>query len=212
MWFQELADSQVLHEIRGYPDPFRKIAWFLAQDVTGTKFLLGYHWQLDRWCYADSNVSEMCIMATPGVTWDGIDALYPNWDSADVPWDSALLSGGALRFAAFTPDNRLGFFTGEPRAARLNTADVQLSAGSRSFLRQARAIADCRDFALTAITSDKHGGTRTEGQPASPYAATGICHFRSSALLHSFRMEIPQGTEWTHAIGIEPEARPEGQR
>lgn len=211
-WFQELADSQYLREIRGYPDPFRKIAWFQAQDVTGAKFLLGYHWQLDRWCFADNNVSEMCIMATPGIAWDGIESLFPDWDSADIPWDSALLSGGALRFAAFTTDNRLGFFTGEPRAARLTTADVQLNAGARSFVQQARAVADCRDFTLTAITSDKHGGARAEGMPVSPYPATGVCHFRSSGLLHAFRMEIPQGADWKHAIGIDPVARPEGQR
>lgn len=212
LWFQGLADSQYVPEIRGFPDPFRKIAWFQSQDTTGTKFLLGYHWQLDRWLYADNNVSEMCIMATPGITWDGIETLYPNWDSADIPWDSALLSGGALRFAAFTTDNKLGFFTGLPRAATLTTADVELNGGSRSFLQQARVYTDCSAFTLKAITSDKHGGTRTTGSAVAPYGATGLCHFRSSALLHAFQMDIPAGTDWNHVMGIEPVARREGAR
>ena len=212
LWFQGLADSQYVPEIRGFPDPFRKIAWFQSQDTTGTKFLLGYHWQLDRWLYADNNLSEMCIMATPGITWDGIETLFPNWDSADIPWDSAILSGGALRFAAFDNDNKLGFFTGLPRAATLNTADVELNSGSRSFLQQARVYTDCSDFALSVITSDKHGGPRTTGSPVAPYGATGLCHFRSSALLHAFQMDIPSGVDWNHVIGIEPKARSEGQR
>ncbi|KRA00239.1 hypothetical protein ASD64_01300 [Mesorhizobium sp. Root157] len=211
-WFQELADSLYLKETRGFADPFRKIAWFQAQDVTGTKFLLGYNWQLDRWCYADNNVSEMCIMATPGITWDGMEALYPDWDSVDLPWDSALLSGGALRFAAFDADNKLGFFTGLPRACTLTTADVELNPGSRSFLQQARVYTDCTDFTLKAITSDKHGGTRTVGSAVVPYGATGLCHFRSSALLHAFQMDIPAGTDWNHVMGVEPVARPEGRR
>lgn len=212
MWFQDKADSLHLEEMRGFADPFRKIAWFQAQDANGAKFLVGYNWQLDRWCYADNNASEMCIMATPGVTWDGIEALYPDWDSADIPWDSALLAGGALRFAAFTTDNKLGFFTGLPRTASLTTADIQLSAGSRSFVQGARVIADCQDFTLTAIASDKHGGTRTESAAASPYPATGMCHFRSSGLLHAFRMDIPQGADWSHVMAVDPSARPEGLR
>jgi hypothetical protein len=154
----------------------------------------------------------MCIMATPGVTWDGIETLFATWDDADIPWDSALLSGGALRFAAFDTNNRLGFFTGLPRAATLTTADIELNPGSRSFLQQSRVYTDCSDFTLSVITSDKHGGTRTAGSPVAPYGATGLCHFRSSALLHAFQMDIPAGTDWSHVIGIEPVARAEGRR
>lgn len=212
MWFQELADSAYVREVRGYPDPFRKIAWWQFQDTSGIKYLLGYHWQLDRWCFGDNNVSEMCIMATPGITWDGIEALFPDWDSATVPWDSAILSGGALRFAAFDTNNRLGFFTGSPRAARLVTADVELNPGSRSFLQRARVYTNCADFTLRAITSDKHGGTRTTGPAVHPYGSTGFCHFRTPGLLHAFRMDIPAGTDWGHVMGVEAVARREGQR
>lgn len=211
-WFNGLVDSQYVTAIRGFADPFRKIAWFQAQDTTGIKFLLGYHWQLDRWCYADNNVSEMAIMATPGITWDGIETLYASWDAADIPWDSALLSGGALRFAAFTTDNKLGFFTGLPRAATLTTADVQLNAGMRSFLQEARVVTDAPSYTLKAVTSDKHGGTRTEGTAVTASSVTGICHFRSSALLHAFKLEIPAGTDWNHVVGVEPVAIPEGRR
>jgi hypothetical protein len=212
MWFQDLIDSQYIREVRGFPDPFRKIAWWQFQDATGRKYLLGYHWQLDRWCLADSNVSEMGVIATPGITWDGMDALFPDWDSADVPWDSALLSGGALRFAAFDTNNRLGFFTGLPRAARLVTADVELNPGARSFLQQARVYTDSPTFTLRVVTSDRHGGPRTTGSAVSPYGTTGVCHFRSSGLLHAFQMDIPAGTDWNHVMGLEAVARREGQR
>lgn len=212
MWFQGRVDGQYVTQIRGFADPFRKIAWFQAQDATGAKFLVGYQWQLNRWFYADNNVSEMCIMATPGIAWDTVETLFADWDSADIPWDSALLLGGGLRFAAFTTDNKLGFFTGLPRAATLDTADAELNAGVRSFLQEARVYSDCPTYTLQVITSDKHGGTRTVGSAVTPYASTGICHFRSSALLHAFRMEIPAETDWNHVMGVEPRARPEGRR
>ena len=211
-WFMGLADSSKLNEIRSIADPFNKIVWTQATDVTGAKFLVGYNWQLDRWCYAYNNITAMAPMVTPGVTWDGIETLFATWDDADIPWDSAVLSGGLLRFAAFDTDNKLGFFTGLPRAARFTTADIELNPGSRSFLQQARVYTDCSDFTLTAIASDKHGGTRTTGSQVAPYGATGLCHFRSSALLHAFQMDIPAGTDWNHVIGIEPVARAEGRR
>lgn len=211
-WFLEQADSAKIGEARSVADPFNKIVWTQAIDASGAKFLVGYNWQLDRWCYADNNVSEMVPMVTPGVTWDGIETLFASWDEADIPWDSAILSGGLLRFAAFDTDNKLGFFTGLPRAATLTTADTELNAGSRSFLQQARVYTDCNDFTLKAITSDKHGGTRTTGSAVAPYGATGLCHFRSSALLHAFQMEIAAGTDWNQVMGVEPVARREGAR
>lgn len=212
LWFYEQSDSTYRKEIRGFADPFRKIAWFQSQDTTGTKFLVGYRWDLDRWCYADNNVTEMCVMATPGITWDNANTLFADWDSANVPWDSALLTGGAMRFAAFTTDNRLGFFTGLPRAATLTTADVELNPGVRSFLQEVQVVTDCPDFTLKAITSDKHGGTRTEGLAVSPYASTGICHFRSTGRLHAFKMEIAAGVDWNHVVGVNPTSKPEGRR
>lgn len=202
-WFYDRIDTLYVPEIRGFADPFRKIAWWQAQEPTGVKFLLGYNWQLNRWCFADNNVSEMCIMATPGVTWDGVEVLFDTWDDADIPWDSALLTGGALRFAAFDTSNRLGFFTGAPRAASIDTADIQLTPGRRSWLAEARVVTDSPTFTLRAITSDYHGGTRTVGNAVTPFSRTGICHFRSSALMHALRMEIPASVDWKHASGID---------
>lgn len=212
-WFNGIVDSQYVTAIRGFADPFRKVAWFQAQDTTGTKFLLGYHWQLDRWCYADNNVSEMCIMATPGITWDGIEALYASWNDADLPWDSTLLSGGALRFAAFTTDNRLGFFTGLPRMATLDTSDAYLNPGGRTLVDEVEVVTDCPDFTLKAITSDKHGGARTVGPAKTPVSSTGFLYMRSDSRIHAFRMEIPAGTDWDHVMGVRPtNARRTGKR
>ncbi len=212
-WFQSLVDGLKIKEVRSVADPYRKIIWTQAEQPGGTKFLIGYNWQLDRWCASDVNVSEMCVMVTPGISWDGLADIFATIDDVIPAYDSGQFTGGLPRFSAFTSDHRLGFFTGTARAATLQTPDIELSPGSRSFLQKVRVIGDVgTDFTLKAITADYHGGTRTTGIAVAPYASTGVCHFRSSALTHGFLMEKPAGSSWNHIIGLEPTARQEGQR
>jgi len=204
-WFMSQIDTSKIDEIRSVADPFNKIVWTQAERPDTTKFLLGYNWQLDRWCYADNNVSEMCVMATPGVSWDALDDLYPTIDDVDVPFDSALFNGGLPRFAAFTTGNLLGFFTGEARAATLDTADLELNPGFRTLVDAVRVYGDVTEFTLTAITSDIHGGTRTAGNAKSPNARSGLCHMRSDARIHALRLDIAAGAAWNHVVGLECE-------
>ncbi|XHB99355.1 hypothetical protein ABWH97_13910 [Nitratireductor sp. ac15] len=211
-WFlSEIADEKI-GEIRSVADPYEKIVWTQASRVDGTKFLVGYNWQLDRWCYADNNVSEMMPLTTPGMSWDGLANLYSSIDEIDVPFDSALFMGGQPRFAAFTTDNKLGFFTGTAREATLETADIEFSPGARSFLREARVYTDADDFTLAVGTQEYHGGARSWGMAVTPFSSTKTCHFRKPARLHRFRMVIPAGEDWNHVVGIEATANREGKR
>ncbi len=211
-WFLNEIENSKIGEIKSVADPYEKIVWTQAERPDETKFLIGYHWQLDRWCYADNNVSEMVALTTPGMTWDGLGNLYATIDDVNVPFDSALFTGGQPRFAAFTTDNELGFFTGEERAATLETADIELNPGSRSFLREVRVYTDTADFTIQVGTQDYHGDSRTWGSEVTPYSATKTCHFRSPARLHRFRMNIAQGAGWNHVVGLEATANREGAR
>ena len=211
-WFLRTIDQAYIGEVRAVADPFEKIVWFQAQDVTGTKFLLGYDWQLDRWCYATNNVTEMASLVTPGITWDQLDDLFATIDDVDIPFDSAFFRGGSPRFSAFDTDNKLGFFTGGAEAATLETADLELVPGQRAFLQEITVDTDCANYTLKAGTSDKYGGTRTWGSAVTPFASTGVSHFRSSAKFHRIRMETEDGAEWNHIAGLRPTARPEGRR
>lgn len=202
-WFASLLEGSKIKEIRSVADPYRKIVWTQAEQPDGSKFLLGYNWQLDRWCYSDANVSEMCVMVTPGMSWDGLADIWATIDEVTPAYDSGQFVGGQPRFAAFDSSNRLGFLTGTSRAATLDTADIETFPGYRTLVDKVRLYGDCTDFTLKAITSDIHGGTRTVGMAKSPYARSGLCHMRSDARLHAIRLEIAAGVEWNHVIGVE---------
>ncbi|TGR84616.1 hypothetical protein EN866_32945 [Mesorhizobium sp. M2D.F.Ca.ET.223.01.1.1] len=211
-WFDSIIDRAQLSSIRAMMDPFQKVVWVQAQKPDTSKFLIGYHWGLDRWCYADNNVTEMASLVTPAVTIDGMDLYYATVDDASEPFDSRLFTGGTPTMAVFDSSNRLCYLTGTPRAATLDTADIELNPGLRSFLQKAQVYTNSPTFTLRAITSDYHGGTRTTGNPMSPFPSTALVSFRSPAKIHAFRLEIPDGTDWDHVIGIEPTAVIEGQR
>jgi hypothetical protein len=202
-FFQARLESSKIEEIRSVADPYRKIVWTQAEQPDGTKFLLGYNWQLDRWCYSDANVSEMCVMVTPGMSWDGLATIWATIDEVTPAYDSGQFTGGLPRFAAFDSSTRLGFFTGTARAATLDTSDVETNPGWRTLVDKVRLYGDCTDFTMKAITSNVHGGTRTVGAAKSPETRSGLCHMRSDARIHAIRVEIPAGTTWEHIIGVE---------
>ena len=94
----------------------------------------------------------------------------------------------------------------------LETADVEINPGARTFLREVQTYGDCADFTMQVGTSEKAAGTVTWSSAVSPYSSTGICHFRSAARFHRFRLNISAGADWTHLVGLEQKSRMEGLR
>ena len=211
-WFFQNADPARLVDVIGVADPYQKIVWWQFATPAGSKLLLGYDWQLDRWCYSDQDVSQMVALTTPGITWDGLDALYATIDDVDEPFDSRLFTGGRPTFAAFTTDQKLAYFTGPNKAATLETADIELVPGSRAFVNGGRVQTDCTGFTMEIGAADFHGDSFTYKSAVSPSTRSGHLPFRASGRLHKFRMNIPAGEEWSHVTGIAPFFTPEGKQ
>lgn len=211
-WFLSQIDLDYLSDVRGVADPFEKIAWWRFQTATGSSLLLGYDWQLDRWCYSDIDMREAVAIASPGLSWDGLGDLYVAIDDIDVPYDSRLFFGGRPVFAAFTSDNSLAFMTGQNKAAVIETASLELTPGYRSFVTGARVITDATGFTLATSGADYHGGTFSSKAAASPSVRSGHVPLRHSARLHRFKLAIPEGANWSIATGLDVTAMPEGMQ
>ncbi|WP_298966146.1 hypothetical protein [uncultured Roseibium sp.] len=210
-WFKDQVDTSQLTAIRAVADPFNKIVWVQADQVGSSKILVGYNWQLDRWCPADIDVTEMLALATPDVSWDGLATLYTTIDEVTEPFDSPLFAGGIPRFGAFDTDNKLGLFTGAAREATLETADIEFNPGWKTLFQEARVYTDATDFTLQVGTSEFHGGDRTWSSEITPYAATKACWFNNEGRLHRLRLKIAEGAAWNHAVGIEERGKRTGK-
>lgn len=211
--FFDNADADTLALTKGIVDPYKHVVWWQVS-IGSAKALLGYHYQLDRWCFADNDVTEMVDLATPAITIDGLDLLYATIDDVTPSFDSRLFSGGLPAFAAFTTDNKLGYFTGPNKAASFDTWEMQLTPGRRSFLQELRPVLDATTYTVSVATGDRYSGTSpTFGTAVSPNTSTGICHFRASGLLHKFRLAIAAAQEWSQVHGLDDlMAKPEGRR
>lgn len=195
-WFLEQVDESFLGDVQGVADPYEKIVWWKYRQANGQYRRLGYDWQLDRWCQSDQQVGEVVALTTPGVTWDGLAALYPDIDAVDVPFDSRIFLGGRPTMATFTTDNKLAFFSGLPLAATIDTADVEINQTYRTFLSGVRVVTDAPTYTVKDGTSDYHGGTVTFSSASSPNRA-GLCPLRADGRLHKIRLEIAAATIWS---------------
>lgn len=211
-WFFENVDRAFLADVKAVADPYEKIVWWQFVQATGAKLLLGYDWQLDRWCYSDQDVSQMVALTTPALSWDALDSLYATIDDVTEPFDSRLFAGGSPTFAAFTTDNKLAYFTGANKAATLETADVELVPGYRAWVNGGRVQTDCTDFTVEIAKADFHGGDFTYKSAVLPSTRSGHLPFRASGRLHRFRMNVTAGADWSNVSGINAMYVSEGQQ
>ena len=210
-WFFDSIDQSQVQDVRGAIDPYKKCFLWQATKPNNTKLMVGYSWALDRWFYSDQNTALLTDLVTPSVSWDGMDALFANWDAANISWDSRLLIGGAPTFGGFDSSNRLGFFTGSPMAATLDTGKVWLAKPARAFVRGARAVSDAVNHTITFGSQSTHAASISFGSAVAPNTI-GVCDTRVSGLLHQFRKDIAAGEPWTHSDGLDVDFIPEGMR
>lgn len=210
-WFLDQIDQTYLYDVQGVADPFEKIVWWKYRTPNGSYNRLGYDWQLDRWCTTDLQVGEMVALATPGITWDGLDLLYATIDAVDEPYDSRVFTGGRPTFATFTTDNKLAYFTGSNLEATMDTAEVEMDGMARSFVNGARVITDSTNFTLQDGVQAFHGDTVTWSS-ANTKNRAGLVPFRSDGRLHKFRLTIPEGEVWSIASSLNVNAQPSGEQ
>ncbi|ANK73733.1 hypothetical protein FA04_14555 [Ensifer adhaerens] len=210
-WFLDQIDQTYLADVQGVADPFEKIVWWKYRVANGDYYRLGYDWQLDRWCTTDLQVGEMVALATPAITWDGLDAFYANIDAAIEPFDSRLFSGGRPTFATFTSDNKLAYFTGPNLEATIDTAVVEIDGMARAFVNGARVITDATGFTLADGAYGYHGDSVT-WSTANAANRAGLVPFRSDGRLHKFRLVISDGTTWSIASAVNANAQPSGEQ
>ena len=212
-WFLDQVDQTYLGDVQGSADPFNKIVWWKYRALNGSFYRLGYDWQLDRWCTTDIAVGEMMALATPGITWDGLDALYSKIEDVSDPFDSRLFSGGRPTFATFTTDNKLAYFSGPDLQATIDTAEVEIDGNARTFVNGARVITDApiASFTLADGTMGYHGDSVTWSS-ANTANRAGLVPFRADGRLHKFRLIIAEAAVWSIASAINAHGTVSGEQ
>ena len=210
-WFLNQLDATSIADVQGASDPFQKMVWWSFMTSDQGRLMLGYDWQLDRWCTSDLVVGDLIPLTTLGMTWDGLDSFFADIADAIAPFDSRFTVGGRPTLATFNSDNKLCYFAGANLTATLTTNFVELIPGSRSFVGGVRVTTDAPSLTITDTMLDYHGGTETVSSSSSINRA-GLVPMRCDARLHKFTLNIPEETVWSIISDIDVPAIPSGQQ
>lgn len=209
-WFSSFADSLEISNMQGALDPYGKVAWFRFKAKDGNFYLLGYNFQLDRWCLAGNQFQAMMKVGSPIITIDGMDAFFATIDDIDVPFDSTFWSGGTPAFGGITVDRKLAYQSADAAQATFETALISINGTGRITVNGGRAITDCVDFTAEIATADYHGGELRWRSPVQPSARTKHISFRADGRLHKVRITLPEGAAWTYMQGVDVDGAPGG--
>lgn len=210
-------DPQNRRQITAAVDPQNKlyaIAFPGAGSSGAPNKIYFYYWPTGRWSEADVDSQILLRSSTQGFTLDGLDSVGTNIDANppfDQSFDAAKWKGGSLRFAAFSVDNKLAFFTGPNLSATIDTGERQLAPGRRSMVTNLRPLVDGGTLTCQIGGRDLLPSANSFDSAAS-LDSIGECSVRNSNRYHRVRTDIAAGGTWTHAQGVEVTSSPEGTK
>ncbi len=196
----------------GAGDPEASRAFFMYKSGSGAAGLadklLAYDYLLDRWSAISGQALEyIATMSVPGVTLEGLDALFPNLDAMTISLDD-IAQSALPRLAAFDSTNAMGMFTGETLEAILETPEQATDIKVR--IQNVRPNTDATTCYVSIGVREKLSDAVTY-RGETVLLASGICGANVRGRLLRARLRIPAGETWTFASGVEPRIAGEGR-
>lgn len=213
-WFWDQFDVANAHFVSAGIDPENKlIAWsFPGEGSSGTpNRILLYNWEVDRAAYVELEVELIVSALTQAFTLEDLDTINTSIDALTVSLDNAQWQGGAVRFASYTTDHKLAYFTGDNLAATLDTGEFQAQRGGRALIDFARPLVDGGTVTVAAGGRELQTDAVSFDAAVSPNSDDGLCSVDNASRYHRMRVEIAASGSWTHAQGVQIHARPLGQ-
>ena len=188
-------------------DPKRKIVVWNYANNSGGRSILIYNWQLQRWSRADTVATVVGDIATAGTTLEGLGTLgYTDIDTMPASLDARLWVGGKFLFAG-AEDTKIVTFTGSDYNSELITTDVEV--GYNSVVTLARPQID-NGSATIKIASRRELDDAVIFGDSSTTSAEGRADLRSAGRYH--RLEVSPTGNWTTAMAVDIDVKPQGNR
>ena len=215
-FFFDDLDEDYYHRVVGAQDPANQlVAWIYpgAGNTSGTpNKIIIYDWFNKKWGYGEITLEWIYNSLGSGFTLEELDDVNSSIDAISPSLDARVWKGGALEFAVYDSDNKKGAFGGTALDATIETAEFELSEGTRSHLTGVRPLVDGLDVSTSVQIGTRNLQSNEEffTDPVSPESTTGIAHFRSDNRYH--RIRVNTSGDFTHALGVDVFGQPSGKR
>ncbi len=221
-WFLENHNVARPKAIIGALDPVsQRVFWLYAtaSNASSTTLdgLIVYDIDRKKWTHATCALTYIFRAMTPGATLSALAVLYSTLTAmaaAHTTFGADVWMGGAPGLAAFDASNKLGFFTGSPMAASVQTSKFEPVPGMRGYVRGFRLIGDAANAvgriggmerSQGAITWNDYAGVNGQGRVPT----------RLSSRWAQIQVDIPAGASWTSMASVEfdqDDIGPDGKR
>lgn len=169
--------------------------------------VLVYHVPTGKWSFSDSTATRVAPVSTPSITLEGLDAFSASLDALGIPLDSRTWLGGKLLLLGIN-GNKLITFTGTPKTATIETADISADT-NQSMVTMLKPIVDGGTGDASVASRLQLNQTVTFPTVTSANSENRI-GVRSYGRYHRVKLQ-PTGT-WSTAIGIDVDIQQAGTR
>ena len=207
-YFFNDADLTDLDSMSASVDPIKKLVVWNYKNVDGGRSILVYNWQLNKWSRANTDATGVGSITTTGYTLEALESVlgYTSIDTLPASLDDRLWVGGKFLFAGFK-DDKIVTFTGSTYNSELITADIEL--GYNSVVTLARPQID-NGSANVKVASRRELDDNIQFGSSVTTSSEGRASLRSAGRYHRFSIS-PTGN-WTNAIGVDIDVKPQGNR
>lgn len=205
-------DKASLQLFLGANDPSSTRVYWAYKSLSGNTGLfdtiLAYDYALDKWAKISMTGEYLTSLASPGITLDALDTLYPSIDDMTISFDD-FSTVAIVKLAGVDSSHKMGFYSGSNLEATIETSDQTFERRMR--VRGLRPVTDA-DGCYASV------GKRETLQDSVTYSteqeinARGLCPANVSTRIARSKLRIPSATTWTFATGMEPEFAQEGRR
>jgi hypothetical protein len=165
--------------------------------------IITYSYRDNRFAHSIQTLEYLFSASNSNITLDELtDPLESYTESFDGP---AYVQGARPRLAAFNATHNYGLFSGSPMAATLDTGEFSGPNGRRVFVNGVRPLVDITSPIITVQTigRDQIIGQGEVFSAPVPQELDGICPVINDLRYMRFRVNIPVGASWKHAMGVE---------
>jgi hypothetical protein len=205
-YFYNDADLTELDTMSAAVDPIKKLVVWNYANVDGGRSIIIYNWQLSKWSRAITETTSVGNAATTGTTLEGLSLLYPNLDNIPASLDDRLWIGGKFLFAG-TKNDKIVTFTGSTYNSELITPDLEV--GYNSVATLVRPQID-NGSATIKVASRRELDDNIQFGSSVSTSSEGRASVRSAGRYHRFSIS-PTGN-WTNAISVDVDLKPQGGR
>lgn len=207
-YFFDHADLTQINTISAAVDPIKNLVVWNYANVEGSRSILIYNWQLQKWSRAATTSDVVGTIASVGETLESLESSlgYTDLDTIPASLDSRLWVGGKFLFAG-TREDKVVIFTGDPLTPQLITTDIEV--GYNSVATLARPQID-NGSANVAVASRRELDDTIQFSAYISATSEGRCSLRSAGRYHRFSVQ-PTGN-WTTAMAVDVDVKPQGNR